>query len=272
MRSNKEVLMEIKNEYQIYIDKLNNIEIPKVEGYLIVDDRNSKVRYYHKSKSSSGEYITRRIPIDNIKLATDLANKHYLQRVKRLVFKRMSQCDVFIDNYRQSELDDLYDKLKPERKKLITPLKSTIEEKLKIWSNQSYGGNSYGESNKTIITLKGDRVRSKSEMLIADSLYQSGLEYKYEKPLIFSNGYKVYPDFTILDPITGKEIYWEHFGLMDNSDYSKISVKKLFNYTSNGIYQGRELITTFETTDLIPNAKLISEIIYTYFLRRINEF
>ena len=42
------------------------------------------------------------------------------------------------------------------------------------------------------------------------------------------NGYGiVYPDFTLLSRKTGKEIYWEHEGMMDDQEYARKAVQKI---------------------------------------------
>lgn len=69
-------------------------------------------------------------------------------------------------------------------------------------------------------TEQGDLVRSKSEVIIANILYQhrKDILYKYERPLeVMSDGKErnIYPDFTILNIHTGKVTYWEHAGRMD---------------------------------------------------------
>ncbi|MCW1938930.1 hypothetical protein OMD49_00765 [Bacillus anthracis] len=51
--------------------------------------------------------------------------------------------------------------------------------------------------NKIYVTQKGERVRSKSEVIIANMLFASGIEYEYEKEIITSNGKKICPDFTL---------------------------------------------------------------------------
>jgi len=69
-----------------------------------------------------------------------------------------------------------------------------------------------------LYTAKGERVRSKSEIIIADSLMRAGVPYRYEFPIIL-NGYgKIYPDFTVLNVGLRKELYWEHLGMMDDSE------------------------------------------------------
>lgn len=45
----------------------------------------------------------------------------------------------------------------------------------------------------------------------------------------------VYPDFTFLSSKTGKEIYWEHEGMMDKQEYARNAVRKI------ELYQKRDL-------------------------------
>ena len=59
----------------------------------------------------------------------------------------------------------------------------------------------------------GFNVRSKSEVLIADRLYEEGILLHYEEKLFLSD-HSCRPDFNL--PITLYEKYkWEHFGAMD---------------------------------------------------------
>lgn len=95
-------------------------------------------------------------------------------------------------------------------------------------------------------------VRSKNEMLIAEALYACGLEFWYEKRLELvvksGDGYNTdveYPDFTIRLP-GGGIMYWEHFGMMDKSNYQEKNYRKLQNYLANGIYPPHNMIMTFD--------------------------
>lgn len=91
-------------------------------------------------------------------------------------------------------------------------------------------------------TLKGDMVRSKGEQIIADTLWQFGISYEYEKPLrnpqIFWD-HKI-PDFTI--DWKGKTFYWEHLGLLSKKDYQKKWSKKREWYKRHGV-EGQLLVT-----------------------------
>ena len=79
-------------------------------------------------------------------------------------------------------------------------------------------------------------------------------------------GILVYPDFTFLSRKTGEEIYWEHEGMMDKSDYAKTAVKKLESYQKNGIYLGERLIATFETEQTLLNSQIIEQLVKKYLL------
>ena len=84
-------------------------------------------------------------------------------------------------------------------------------------------------------TERGDLVRSKSELVIADKLHARGIDYAYEQPLVFSDGRTRYPDFTIADHAMGVTFYWEHLGMLDDGGYRARWEKKRAEYLENGI-------------------------------------
>jgi hypothetical protein len=79
-------------------------------------------------------------------------------------------------------------------------------------------------------TERGDLVRSKSELVIADKLFARGVEYAYEQPLKMPNGRVRYPDFTITDHARGVNFYWEHVGMLNDLGYSERWERKLKEY------------------------------------------
>ena len=109
------------------------------------------------------------------------------------------------------------------------------------------------------LTVKGDLVRSRAERKIANELYEKGIPYSYEKPLLV-RGKKILPDFVIV--YKGKIIIWEHLGMLDIPEYAeKWKRKKLF-YESIGFIEGENLIVTTEKNiDGLTIKKLISELI-----------
>ena len=84
-------------------------------------------------------------------------------------------------------------------------------------------------------TERGDLVRSKSELVIADKLHARGIDYVYEQPLVLPNGRTRYPDFTIADHARGVTFYWEHLGMLDNPGYRARWEGKRAEYLECGI-------------------------------------
>jgi hypothetical protein len=84
-------------------------------------------------------------------------------------------------------------------------------------------------------TERGDLVRSKSELVIADKLHARGIDYAYEQPLVLADGRVRYPDFTIADHTSGVTYYWEHLGLLDDPSYRARWERKRAEYLAAGI-------------------------------------
>lgn len=93
-------------------------------------------------------------------------------------------------------------------------------------------------------TLKGELVRSKSEVIIANMLYEAGIEYEYEKELdLGEDGIRI-PDFTIDDAESGTCFYWEHCGMLGDAAYNKHWQAKKQLYANHGIVEGDNLIVS----------------------------
>ena len=91
------------------------------------------------------------------------------------------------------------------------------------------------EQNLIHRTIRGDAVRSKSEVVIANILYQKGVDYEYEKPLIGPDGKPRYPDFTFEDEGMGIIYFWEHLGMLNIPSYRQRWEQKLAWYREMGI-------------------------------------
>lgn len=154
----------------------------------------------------------------------------------------------------------------PERRKLICPVEPSWDQQIQEWESGEYKRKEFREGTPVIMTDKGERVRSKSEKILADYFYRKGIPYKYECPLYLNGFGTVYPDFTFLSKKTGKEIYWEHDGKMDSPEYAENAVRKINAYEENDIFPGERLILTFETGKTILNTKRIEELVARYLI------
>ncbi len=100
---------------------------------------------------------------------------------------------------------------------------------------------------KTQVTSRGLHVRSKSEVLIAEALYDAGIPFRYEQVLnIGPDEYA--PDFTILRA-DGKVIFWEHCGRMFEQRYFDSHFRKLRAYYGAGVVPWKNLILTYDSLD-----------------------
>ncbi|MBR5316870.1 MAG: hypothetical protein IKU39_03150 [Lachnospiraceae bacterium] len=129
------------------------------------------------------------------------------------------------------------------------------------WMKAEYDTNPAYQENLRYVTTLGTRVRSKSELNIANTLERLGVPSRYEQKMCV-NGTTVYPDFTILLP-SGDILIWEHNGLMDNIDYMEKARSKTYDYEREGFRQHNNLIITYE--DDIRSPEKIEEIIRRFY-------
>lgn len=163
-----------------------------------------------------------------------------------------------------SKIDSELPNLHTQRQLLVTPVEPIWEKELAKWYDSEYHGKEFYEGTAEIVTEKGERVRSKSEKILADYFYRNNILYQYEKPLYLKGYGTIYPDFTFLSKKTRKEIYWEHEGMMDKPEYAKSAVKKIESYQRNGIHLGERLILTFETELTVLNSQIVEELVEKY--------
>jgi len=132
--------------------------------------------------------------------------------------------------------------------------------------------NQYHSEELKHVTTRGERVRSKSELIIANQLAAAGIPYGYEVPMNL-NGTCVYPDFTI-ETTTGRKYIWEHVGMLTDATYRERWDTKLRWYTQHGIYPAEErggpngtLIVTYDGPQNGVSSTQIDYLIHTVLLR-----
>lgn len=212
---------------------------------------------YYKWFSSNGHEKTY-IPKRNRALAEQLAAKKYLMAIIEDLKKEVEALNFYLRHHRKDI--GQAEKLLTEESGLTELLSNhftSLSQELSSWKESPYEHNPYYTEQLIHRTVAGNFVRSKSEAMIALLLHKNKIPFRYECALHLKDT-TVYPDFTIRHPKTGEYYYWEHFGLMDDSDYSKKAYSKLQLYTSCSIIPSIQLITTYETKD-IPLSTEINE-------------
>lgn len=212
-------------------------------------------------KDKFGVYI----PASEKKLVADLAQKDYNREFLRLATKELKGIEKSIRALSAPGADDAYQKASTTRKELIMPYIITDEMFVKGWLDNKPGESGLMPESRIYDTRRGEKVRSKSESIIADILYDLGIPYHYEKPLCLKNGRIRYPDFTLLDIPSRTEIYFEHFGKLEEWDYACDAMAKIEEYKQNGIFLGKNLIFTYETSNYPLSANATREMLQAVF-------
>ncbi len=277
------------------LSELTRSKKKQTEGHLRVAQKGSARPQYYQYTSPddlTGKYIRKK----NLDFAKSLAQKDYDENIIPLIQKEIKALEDFLIQTKNGNLlTDFYTSLCPARRALITPVTLTDEDYAARWQEVSWTGRSFTPDYPPLFTAHEERVRSKSEVLIADTLYRHGIPYRYEFPVTLrrhfttngtglgridsdsnhkayssttnstsENTITLYPDFLCLNKRTRTEFIWEHFGLMDEPAYSNNAAGKLRLYTENGILPGHHLIITMETKSEPISTHTIEQMIKVY--------
>ena len=264
----------LKNQLQEELKTLNCLrekirkdleQVSDLEGSLWIDSSHGTPHYYlHKKEYKTGrrrKYISKK----NIDLIRKLAKKDYLNDVDRILEEQYKMLSDFYEHYDDNALLKLTMNLLTDRRQLIDPVVQSDEEYVNTWSGAPYEGKTFEEGLPMIVTNRGERVRSKSEKIIADKLLKEGVPYRYECPIHLGNTI-IYPDFTALNKRTRQEFYLEHFGMMDDQYYCNEAISRIELYEKNGIFPGEKLLPSFETKKRPLDSRLLDKMIEKYLL------
>lgn len=238
------------------------------QGTLQINHSNGVVQYYHRD---SGQLLPREMRVrpkyirkEHLELAVKLAQKDYEQKLLKVLEDRWKAACKLRETYMKADLSEIYEKCHSERKKLIVPRFITDEEYAEKWQGVKYQGKEFVEGTAVIYTVKGERVRSKSEKILADLFERKKIPYRYEYPLKLYENKILYPDFTLLNKKTRKVYYWEHLGMMDDAEYAKNAIKRIQDLENYGVLPGKNLIITAETKQNPISMKTANTLIQEY--------
>ena len=236
------------------------------EGSLRIAKNENRILYFQYNKNNAGKYRTGKyISKEKMPIIQQLAQKDYNVKLTSLIekeIKLLEKIEKFeaLENKNKMQIENVYDSLSLERKALVEPMYISNEEYAKKWQEEPYTKKPFLDGVVEIYTDRDERVRSKSEKILADRLFKRGIPYKYECPIMLNNRI-IHPDFTVLNVKSRKEIYWEHMGMMDNKEYAIAAVKRIDDYGKNGICVGDNLILTFETSVSLLKTQDIDQMI-----------
>ena len=205
------------------------------------------------------------IPKSNSRLINLLLQNQYASKVAPYYETQLNLIHQLQAVIAQDTDRKFYDSLSEESKQHLVPLVPYEPDIIQEWLNQPFARNQYYLENAVHDSLRGDKLRSKSEVLIANALYHAGLPYFVDIEMRI-DGTPMYPDFLILRPSDKKEFIWEHFGLMSDPIYVDNAVKKIHMYDDLGFHIGDNFIVTFENTFFPLSSTMVEGIIERWFM------
>lgn len=229
-------------------------------GKLVCCNQAGKYQKWYRRDGEKKYYI----PKKNRILAEQLALKKFLTAQLADLENEMRAIQFYLRHYPAAKQAEMLLTEKSFPTELLASSFTPLSQSLSAWMHAPYEKNPYHP--ELLIHKIGElTVRSKSEAMIATALLAHQIPFRYECALQLG-GKVVFPDFTIRHPQTGEAYYWEHFGLMDYSDYAQNACAKVQLYTSCNIIPSIHLLTTYETKAHPLTTEMIEKVIAYYFL------
>lgn len=227
------------------------------EGILILGSSGGYTQYYYRDGKGYKHYLKK----EQREFAQLLAQKDYDDKLLGNLKTKHHYVKKCYNQYKEKSVMEIYEKLHHSRKNLVEPIYVSDHEYAKQWQDVSWQRKPFAEGVPEIYTVKGERVRSKSEKILADYFEREGIPYRYEYPVRLSGSKIIHPDFMLLNIHTRKEYYLEHLGQMDNPEYAANAVSRIEEMARNGIVQGNNLLLTAETSKHTLNMGYVQKLI-----------
>ncbi|WP_029231497.1 hypothetical protein [Butyrivibrio sp. VCB2006] len=232
----KDYFLTRKNELEKEIEKIKFGLERSPEGTVVACKVNNTNRWYHQKKAEDGNFCRKYIGEKDIDLARLLAKKAYWKALLKDRENELKSIKQYLRTRKTTDYQELLGS-KSKYRSLLIPGR---------WDMEEYDRNPSHPENLIVKAPKGELVRSKSEALIANALFDAGIMYRYECRLNLE-GLDVYPDFTIKKEADQRILLWEHFGKIDDPEYFDKMIRKIALYIRNGYIPGENLLMTFES-------------------------
>ena len=264
-----QIIKDRISELQNYIEK-QRIELKNAPHGRIKLNRKGSRDYFDFIDGARRRRLSVRNDQDQA-LARAIAQRDYDMTVMKRAEEELGLLKKLEEVYQGGCAEDIYQKINEPRRGLIVPVELTDKQFAEKWQAQMLQKAEIPKEVTTFKTERGEKVRSKSEVFIADTLRRNDRKYHYECAVKVINHLTgepriLYPDFYVLNPRTRKAYYWEHFGKCDDADYVNRNLNKLIDYQSAGIVLGRNLIMTFETKTIPFTPEMADEVIREYLM------
>ena len=258
-----ELIKKYSSELKQRILRLEQLSERLPKGSISYHTKNGNSFFYIPIDRTHRKYISK----TEVEKISRLLNAKYISNSLKILNENYSAAERFLKKHSGKEEIDYALSLPLDIQRHTRDLFDFPELIIEEWQNRPFIRNPYLPENEIHESLRGEKLRSKSEAIIANALYSHGIPYKIECPLkLKKESRSIYPDFTILHPTKLTEIYWEHFGMLDDNIYAENFCRRIQQLSELGIKQHDNLICTFETENVPLSAVTIEEQIQEYIL------
>lgn len=246
---------------QVILNKTESLKnAPK--GKLYISKSNGSFQFYlagEKKERENTRKKCRYLNKSNGKMLQKLCQRDYDEMILERLKSEYASIEKLINLYTSEATFSIC------KMNYVQPVTLTDEKYKSLWQNIAFSKKQQLPEGDYFETSFGLKVRSKSELLIAEMLKQKCIPFRYEMKLSLKD-FTVHPDFYCLNVRTRKEIVWEHFGLMNNEEYATNAVEKIYEYAASGYQLGKNFVATFETSKVPLNTKKVMKIIEDFLL------
>lgn len=258
-------LMEALREEKRFLEKIlaKTPAREELKKSIRIDWNNGNPKYYIRDVGS-GDTIGRYIRKKERDIVPKLIGGEYQLDLRRAVEDSLKKTEASLAHFEKDSVRSVYSKMHPARKAFISPVLPDDDAFAEAWQNETFIPKAFQAGEPEIYSERGERVRSKSEKMLADKFLQLGIPYRYECPLKLSAGIIVHPDFTLLNKRTHEVKYLEHWGGMDRPEYLEYFMWKIAEYEKSGYFPGEKLLLTFESLQHPLNVQFAMKMILRY--------
>ncbi len=292
---NKLEIIKVLKETACHLDAILDLPSQKDGRTLNFKMLKGRPAFFYREKGGKQVYVR----LSDEKQIRELSSRYYERKLKTAALKEKRQiegCIMILEKKPEtSDVDGVADRLPKAVKDNAGFSELTDEGYARKWQE----GNSIVKKMRThgkddyhrFKTMRGDYVGSKSEVIIADRLFMSGIPYHYEvaftpeatpdreRPVFDESGMVVgfeasgfspeamdtlHPDFYVLNKRTRKAYFWEHLGKMDDPEYCRKNFNRFMRILDAGYVIGEDLLVTHEDSRNPLMTESIERIIEKY--------
>lgn len=218
------------------------------------------IPYYMKTCNGKKEYLGN----DAHEEVQKLKKRKFLEVSIGNMNSNQTLIEQYLHEYRSMQPREIMKSLPKAYQSEVLRLEDEVDS-IKAWEFDEYKKSTNHPERLIYSTRKGDFVRSKSEAVIADILYDREIPYHYEEKLQLGDRIVV-PDFKILVYSEARFKYLDHCGSLGTERYSQNFAWKVQCYLSHGYLPWRDVFFTFNDMKGRLDTIAINEMLDHYFV------